>query len=228
MSSVKTLNANAEVMNRAAALFMNINAAKGLMDVMRSNYGPKGTIKMLVSGAGDIKLTKDGNVLLREMQIQNPTAVMIARAAVAQDDITGDGTTSIVLFIGELMKQAERYLSEGTHPRVLVEAGPGLPRRGVCSPGLERAGLDHWHLAAAEQLTVTSKSLVLAAALLRGHLGPEAALAASRLEEDFQAEEWGRVEAGHDLDETDLRSRITAPSLFVRLLCMRLEYEKSE
>ncbi|GLC36161.1 T-complex protein 1 subunit zeta [Pleodorina starrii] len=121
MSSVKTLNANAEVMNRAAALFMNINAAKGLMDVMRSNYGPKGTIKMLVSGGGDIKLTKDGNVLLREMQIQNPTAVMIARAAVAQDDITGDGTTSIVLLIGELMKQAERYLSEGTHPRVLVE-----------------------------------------------------------------------------------------------------------
>ncbi|KAG2487858.1 hypothetical protein HYH03_013574 [Edaphochlamys debaryana] len=121
MSSVKTLNANAEVMNRAAALFMNINAAKGLMDVMRSNYGPKGTIKMLVSGAGDIKLTKDGNVLLREMQIQNPTAVMIARAAVAQDDITGDGTTSIVLLIGELMRGAERYLSEGTHPRVLVE-----------------------------------------------------------------------------------------------------------
>lgn len=39
----------------------------------------------------DIKLTKDGNVLLREMQIQNPTAVMIARTAVAQDDITGWG-----------------------------------------------------------------------------------------------------------------------------------------
>lgn len=42
----------------------------------------------VVIGA-DIKLTKDGNVLLREMQIQNPTAVMIARTAVAQDDITG-------------------------------------------------------------------------------------------------------------------------------------------
>lgn len=135
MASVKTLNANAEVMNRAAALFMNINAAKGLMDVMRSNYGPKGTIKMLVSGAGDIKLTKDGNVLLREMQIQNPTAVMIARAAVAQDDITGDGTTSIVLLIGELMKQAERYLSEGTHPRVLVEVGEPAPRYRVGGRG---------------------------------------------------------------------------------------------
>jgi T-complex protein 1 subunit zeta len=42
-----------------------------------------------VTAAADIKLTKDGNVLLREMQIQNPTAVMIARTAVAQDDVTG-------------------------------------------------------------------------------------------------------------------------------------------
>lgn len=118
---VKALNPNAEVMGRSAALYMNINAAKGLHDIMKTNLGPKGTIKMLVGGSGDIKLTKDGNVLLREMQIQNPTAVMIARTAVAQDDVTGDGTTSIVLMIGELMKQSERYLSEGLHPRVLVE-----------------------------------------------------------------------------------------------------------
>lgn len=52
MSSVKTLNAKAEVLGRGAALFMNINAAKGLYDVMKSNLGPKGTIKMLVGGSG--------------------------------------------------------------------------------------------------------------------------------------------------------------------------------
>jgi len=120
-SGVRTLNPNAETMGKGAALYMNINAAKGLQDVMKSNLGPKGTIKMLVDGALQIKLTKDGNVLLREMQIQNPTAVMIARTAVAQDDITGDGTTSMVLFIGELMKRAEGYIQDGLHPRVLVE-----------------------------------------------------------------------------------------------------------
>lgn len=38
-----------------------------------------------------------------------------------QDDITGDGTTSAVLFTGELLRQAERYLSDGLHPRVLTE-----------------------------------------------------------------------------------------------------------
>lgn len=46
-------------------------------------------------------------------QIQNPAAIMIARTAVAQDDVSGDGTTSTVLFIGELMKQSDRYIGEG-------------------------------------------------------------------------------------------------------------------
>ena len=76
---------------------------------------------MLVDGSGQIKLTKDGSVLLREMSIQNPTAVMIARAATAQDDITGDGTTSVVLLVGELLKQADRYIQEGLHPRVITD-----------------------------------------------------------------------------------------------------------
>jgi|TARA_B100000475_G_scaffold62871_2_gene44394 hypothetical protein len=51
-SSLKSVNPNAEIMGKQAALFMNINAAKGLQDVMKSNLGPKGTIKMLVGGAG--------------------------------------------------------------------------------------------------------------------------------------------------------------------------------
>lgn len=121
MAAVKCLNPKAEVARAAQALAVNISAAKGLQDVLRTNLGPKGTLKMLVSGAGDIKLTKDGNVLLHEMQIQHPTASLIARAATAQDDVTGDGTTSNVLLIGELLKQAELYISEGLHPRHITE-----------------------------------------------------------------------------------------------------------
>jgi len=76
---------------------------------------------MLVDGSGNLKMTKDGKVLLTEMQIQNPTAAMIARTAVAQDEQCGDGTTSVILLVGELLKQAERYTGEGVHPRVIGE-----------------------------------------------------------------------------------------------------------
>jgi len=127
---------------------VNVAAARGLQEVLRTNLGPRGTLKMLVGGAGQIKITKDGNVLLHEMQIQHPTAMMIARAATAMDDEVGgnllylyfifanicnkfiitivrvcllDGTTTSVLFTGELLKQAERYISEGLHPRLITE-----------------------------------------------------------------------------------------------------------
>ncbi|KAK5126851.1 T-complex protein 1 subunit zeta [Meristemomyces frigidus] len=121
MSAAQLLNPKAESRRRGEALRVNIAAGEGLQEVLASNLGPTGTLKMLVDGAGGIKLTKDGAVLLKEMQIQNPTAVMIARAATAQDDITGDGTTSVVLMVGELLKQAQRYIGEGLHPRVLTD-----------------------------------------------------------------------------------------------------------
>ncbi|XP_034235831.1 T-complex protein 1 subunit zeta [Thrips palmi] len=121
MAAISLLNPKAEFARAAQALAVNISAAKGIHDVMKTNLGPKGTMKMLVSGAGDIKITKDGNVLLHEMQIQHPTASLIARASTAQDDMTGDGTTSTVLLIGELLKQADLFIAEGLHPRILTE-----------------------------------------------------------------------------------------------------------
>ena len=87
MAGISMLNPKAEVARAAQALAVNISAAKGIQDVLKTNLGPKGTMKMLVSGAGDIKITKDGNILLHEMQIQHPTASLIARASTAQVSI---------------------------------------------------------------------------------------------------------------------------------------------
>lgn len=121
MSAIELLNPRAESVRRTQALQVNTAGAVGLANVVSANLGPRGSIKLLVDGSGNLKMTKDGKVLLTEMQIQNPTAAMIARTAVAQDDQCGDGTTSVVLLVGELLKQAERYIQEGVHPRVLSE-----------------------------------------------------------------------------------------------------------
>jgi T-complex protein 1 subunit zeta len=83
MSAITTLNPKAESARQAQALSINISAARGLAEMLKTNLGPKGTMKMydssvlmpqrsdfllrLVSGAGDIKITKDGNTLLHEM-----------------------------------------------------------------------------------------------------------------------------------------------------------------
>jgi T-complex protein 1 subunit zeta len=46
MNGVSRLNPNAVVTKGNQALSINIGAARGLQEVLRTNLGPKGTIKM--------------------------------------------------------------------------------------------------------------------------------------------------------------------------------------
>lgn len=80
------------------------------------------------------------------------------------------------------------------------------------------AGLDRWQLAAVEQLVQASKSVVLAAAVHHGRMDVASTVGAARIEEDSQLEDWGMVEAGHDLDIADTKTRIGAAALFLQLL----------
>lgn len=94
---------------------------------------------------------------------------------------------------------------------------PAWPHLRRCAlPSLQ--GLNRWQLAAAEQLAACCKSVLLGLAATAQELSVEQALAAARAEEDHQIEAWGLVEGGHDVDMADLRVRVAAPSLFVRLL----------
>jgi hypothetical protein len=53
MSSLKLLNPNADIARSVQALSMAISASGGLQSVLKSNLGPKGTIKMYVVASGD-------------------------------------------------------------------------------------------------------------------------------------------------------------------------------
>lgn len=46
MSALQTVNPNADVIGTQHALMMNVQAAKGLQNVLCTNLGPKGTMKM--------------------------------------------------------------------------------------------------------------------------------------------------------------------------------------
>lgn len=61
------------------------------------------------------------HVFVLSQQIQHPTASLIAKASTAHDDTVGDGTTSIVLLIGELMKLSENIIGDGCHPRHITD-----------------------------------------------------------------------------------------------------------
>jgi T-complex protein 1 subunit zeta len=121
-SYLTDVSPHAERVSRMQAWQVNAAAAMGLSQVLQSNLGPTGTLKLLVGGTIEqLKLTKDGYTLLKEMQIQHPTAALLARTATAQDDVVGDGTTTTVLLTAALLQQAYQYMQEGLHPRVLAD-----------------------------------------------------------------------------------------------------------
>ncbi|MBL7054403.1 TCP-1/cpn60 chaperonin family protein [Candidatus Woesearchaeota archaeon] len=98
----------------------NIMAAKMVAETVRTTLGPKGMDKMIVDSLGDVTITNDGVTILDEMQIEHPAAKMIVEVAKTQEDEVGDGTTTAVVFAGELLKNAENLLDQQVHPTVVA------------------------------------------------------------------------------------------------------------
>ncbi len=103
------------------ALSANIAAAKAVASIVKSTLGPRGMDKMLVNVIGDITLTNDGATILKEMDIEHPTAKMIVEVASTQEKIAGDGTTSAVVLAGALLSRAQELVLQGVHPTIIVK-----------------------------------------------------------------------------------------------------------
>jgi thermosome len=98
----------------------NIMAAKAVAEAVRSTLGPRGMDKMLVDDLGDIVITNDGATIVDEMNVEHPAAKMVVEVAKTQDDEVGDGTTTAVVLVGELLSNAEKLLEQGIHSTVIA------------------------------------------------------------------------------------------------------------
>jgi len=98
----------------------NIMAARIIAEAIKTTLGPRGMDKMLISGMGDIKITNDGAAILKEIDVEHPAAKMMVEVAKTQDDMVGDGTTTAVIWAGELLGKAEELLDQKIHSTVVV------------------------------------------------------------------------------------------------------------
>jgi len=118
----------------------NIMAAKIISEVLKTTLGPKGMDKMLVDSLGDITITNDGAAILDEIDVQHPVAKMMKEVAKTQDDEVGDGTTTAVILVGELLEKAESLLDQGIHPTIIVSGYQKASERAL--EALEKVALD--------------------------------------------------------------------------------------
>ena len=58
---------------------------------------------------GEITITNDGATILKSIHIDNAAAKVLVEISKTQDDEVGDGTTSVVVLAGELLREAQSY-----------------------------------------------------------------------------------------------------------------------
>lgn len=75
---------------------------------------------MLVDEIGDICITNDGATILRQLEVEHPAAQVLVELAHLQDKEVGDGTTSVVILAGELLKRANDLIKNKIHPSTIL------------------------------------------------------------------------------------------------------------
>mmetsp|Transcript_21209 Transcript_21209/g.63831 ORF Transcript_21209/g.63831 Transcript_21209/m.63831 type:complete len:529 (+) Transcript_21209:150-1736(+) len=137
------LGAGASEERGETARMASFVGAMAIADLVKTTLGPKGMDKILqsMSRGQEIMVTNDGATILKSLYVDNPAAKVLVDISKVQDDEVGDGTTSVVVLAGELLREAEQLVNQKIHPMTII-AG----YREACSAArdrLEAIALDH-------------------------------------------------------------------------------------
>ena len=100
-------------------IISNIQACLAIVEVIRSTLGPRGMDKMIIGDSGTT-ISNDGATIIKLLNIEHPAAKSLADVAKSQDNEVGDGTTSVMIFAGELLKEAKQFIEDGMSPQIII------------------------------------------------------------------------------------------------------------
>jgi T-complex protein 1 subunit beta len=63
-----------------------------------------------------ITVTNDGATILQSIFVDNPAAKILIDISRTQDEEVGDGTTTVAVLAGELLREAEQLVEKKIHP----------------------------------------------------------------------------------------------------------------
>lgn len=114
------LGKETQITQAGQAVGINIEAIQQLSAVIKNGLGPNGATKLLITPAGEVRLVKDGHVLLKNIQLAQPGAVLLSRMVTQQGSEYGDGVTASIVLSAAMLVKALEYIREGIHPQTII------------------------------------------------------------------------------------------------------------
>jgi len=99
----------------------NVDIAKMIADFLRSSLGPTGMSKLMMDKFGEMAVTSDGAKILEMMDMYHPTAKLLREAAKTVETVSGDGTKTTIILIGELVRRARGLVNHKVHVSSIIE-----------------------------------------------------------------------------------------------------------
>jgi T-complex protein 1 subunit beta len=120
--------------------------AIAVADLVKTTLGPKGMDKILVSMTDQmqqkaITVTNDGATILSSIHVDNPAARVLIDISKTQDEEVGDGTTTVTVLAGELLREAEKLVQNKIHPQIIMKGW--REARKVAQKVLEEISIDN-------------------------------------------------------------------------------------
>ena len=118
-------------------IISNIQACLAVQDTIRSTLGPYGGDLLLVDENGRQTITNDGATVMKVgipstcsvkaltpsqlLDIVHPAARILTDIARSQDAEVGDGTTSVVVLAGEILKEVKEHVEQGVSSQIIIK-----------------------------------------------------------------------------------------------------------
>ncbi|CCD23551.1 chaperonin-containing T-complex subunit CCT7 NDAI_0B05180 [Naumovozyma dairenensis CBS 421] len=102
-------------------IISNINACIAIQETLKPTLGPLGSDILIVTSNQKTTISNDGATILRLLDVVHPAARTLVDISRAQDAEVGDGTTSVTILAGELMKEAKPFLEEGISSHIIMK-----------------------------------------------------------------------------------------------------------
>ncbi|KAM0154771.1 hypothetical protein ACHAPG_006301 [Botrytis cinerea] len=102
-------------------IISNINACLAVQNTIRSTLGPYGGDLLLVDENGRQTITNDGATVMKLLDVVHPAARILTDISRSQDAEVGDGTTSVVVLAGEILKEIKDHVEQGVSSQTIIK-----------------------------------------------------------------------------------------------------------
>ncbi|CAI4569107.1 ALI_HP2_G0023670.mRNA.1.CDS.1 [Saccharomyces cerevisiae] len=102
-------------------IISNINACVAVQEALKPTLGPLGSDILIVTSNQKTTISNDGATILKLLDVVHPAAKTLVDISRAQDAEVGDGTTSVTILAGELMKETKPFLEEGISSHLIMK-----------------------------------------------------------------------------------------------------------